>query len=561
VWIESATLDEFSNNIINYIAGTTGNKGGTGGYGGSGGVGGVGGAGVNTYVKGGAGGRGGDAGVSGNGGNGGNGSSVYGLYMNNANYTDIVGNTISSITSGAGNTGGNGGSSAGGSVRYGGKGGNVGVYPDITNVNVKGGQGGVGSRGGYGGVGGSAGFAYGLLSVGQWNDVTLVNNMVVNISALAGATGGNGGSGTPGGAGGNGLTNPGGDGGRGGAAGSGGDGGYNGGGVINASGIAMNKQGSISAATVTATNNTIATVKSTDSEPIGGTAGTPGTGGIGGTGDPDGRTAADGATGSPGYAGWQGYASGYYSGEKIASSLYNNIVVSFESPTPTNAIGLYKLISGSFDRFLYGNVWGWHINYHANLAGIDSTGSITQNPLMLDPTHATTPNFRLQSASPCINTASNTAPATPGVDRDGVPRPLPAGGTVDMGAYEWGSYYRFSQASMSVGEGDGILAITIQQVGYLETAGQVSFTFTNGSATNGQDFNYGNSMVSFSSGTVNGIRTLEVPIYEDALIEGPETFQVTLNTPVGGVLMDPSVVTVTIIDNDAFWIFLPLIIR
>jgi hypothetical protein len=62
---------------------------------------------------------------------------------------------------------------------------------------------------------------------------------------------------------------------------------------------------------------------------------------------------------------------------------------------------------------------------------INGVGNITNSPLFVD---ASSGNFRLQSNSPCINAGRNTdAPA--GLDRDGNPRI--AGGTVDMGAYEF----------------------------------------------------------------------------------------------------------------------------
>jgi len=332
----------------------------------------------------------------------------------------------------------------------------------------------------------------------------------------------------------------------------------NGNGGYNAHGIYISKPGAITNTVVTITNNTIVTVKSDDSTPARGTKGTAGAGGTGGTGTPAGSTGASGSTGSNGDEGWKGYANGYYSGERITSSLYNNIVVSYESPTPANSIGLDRLTAGTFDRFMTGDVWGWYINYSGNLGATDKTGSISTNPLMLDPANG---KFRLSSTSPCINTASNSAPATPGVDRDGVIRPLPEDGNVDMGAYEWGSFYRFSQASMSVNEGAGTATIIIELVGYLETAGTVSYTFVNGTAVNGTDFNHGDIHVSFPSGSIGGIREITPIIYDDSDIEGNETFQVTLHSPTGGALMSPSTITVTIIDNDMFSIFLPLIIR
>ena len=552
--LNGGSLTSFSGNFINYIAGVPGNYGYTGGAGGAGGVGGTGGAGQSTYQKGGAGGRGGNAGVSGNGGNGGNGSSVYGLYINNTAFSSITGNTFSSLTSGMGRDGGTGGPTG----NKGGIGGNVGVYPDPVPVSIKGGNGGTGSHGGIGGNGGSAGFTYGIYAFGPVTDATIVNNLLANISASAGGIGGSGGNGSMGGNGGMGYTEPGGNGGNGGNAGNGGTGGMNGNGGYNAHGIYISKPGAITNTVVTITNNTIVTVKSDDSTPARGTKGTAGAGGTGGTGTPAGSTGASGSTGSNGDEGWKGYANGYYSGERITSSLYNNIVVSYESPTPANSIGLDRLTAGTFDRFMTGDVWGWYINYSGNLGATDKTGSISTNPLMLDPANG---KFRLSSTSPCINTASNSAPATPGVDRDGVIRPLPEDGNVDMGAYEWGSFYRFSQASMSVNEGAGTATIIIELVGYLETAGTVSYTFVNGTAVNGTDFNHGDIHVSFPSGSIGGIREITPIIYDDSDIEGNETFQVTLHSPTGGALMSPSTITVTIIDNDMFSIFLPLIIR
>ncbi len=551
VAMEFGSLTAFSGNTVNYVNGANASTGGAGRSGNGGGPGGNGGSGTAGYVKGGGGGDGGPGGSSGAGGNGGTGSSVFGLYMNNVSFSDIEGNTISKIFSGAGANGGAGGNG----TSTGGLGGDVGSNPDPVSSSVKGGKGGAGSAGGKGGDGGSAGYAYGMYISDSGSVGTLVNNLIHNIEAKAGANGGVGGNGTTGGAGGRGYTKTGGDGGRGGAAGNGGNGGLNASGASNAHGIMIKQSAGTTTYNMTVTNNTIATVKSAASEPAGGVTGTAGAGGAGGTGTPAGTAGAAGAAGSNGAVGWIGYAIGYYSGERINSSLYNNIVVSLEL-SPTNSFGLLKATSGILDYFRSGDVWGWFRNYGINLTGIDMVGSISADPLFKDSANY---NFRLQSTSPSIDTGNNAAPEVPAMDRDDVPRPL--NGVVDMGAYEFGSYFKFSQANASVNEGAGSITITIEHVGYLDVAGRVYFSIVNGTAINGQDFTQGDSSVSFTAGTVGGSRTLSPIIVDDAVLEGFETFQVVLSAPEGGLLMAPTTITVTIIDNEGFFSFLPMIIR
>jgi hypothetical protein len=75
----------------------------------------------------------------------------------------------------------------------------------------------------------------------------------------------------------------------------------------------------------------------------------------------------------------------------------------------------------------------------------------------------------------------------------------------------------------------------------------VNFTTGNGSATSGSDYAATSGTVTFAPGVTS--KTIRVPVLDDAVYEGNETFVVNLSNPVGGVIVDGQGVG-TIVDND-----------
>ncbi len=112
----------------------------------------------------------------------------------------------------------------------------------------------------------------------------------------------------------------------------------------------------------------------------------------------------------------------------------------------------------------------------------------------------------------------------------------------------------FTTASSSVGENAGSASLVVQltTASALGCAVSVSYQTGNGSATAGQDYTATTGTVTFPAGSQSGAtQTIVVPILEDLLYEGAETFTVTLATPIGADLGAASAQTVTITDNEA----------
>ena len=106
-----------------------------------------------------------------------------------------------------------------------------------------------------------------------------------------------------------------------------------------------------------------------------------------------------------------------------------------------------------------------------------------------------------------------------------------------------------SAASYSVEEGAGTATITVFRNGPNLTQARVSYAVSAGTATAGADFTTVSGTLSWDVGDADP-KTIVVPILEDTLIEGVETFTVTLSDPFLADLGSPSTATVTIIDND-----------
>src|SRR5262249_31358318 len=94
------------------------------------------------------------------------------------------------------------------------------------------------------------------------------------------------------------------------------------------------------------------------------------------------------------------------------------------------------------------------------------------------------------------------------------------------------------------------ITVTVERIGGTEGTVSATFTTANGTATAPADYQAQNAIFTFADGTV-GPLTIDIPIIDDLLPEGPETFTVSLSNPTGGVpLGTPSTATVTILDND-----------
>jgi hypothetical protein len=117
----------------------------------------------------------------------------------------------------------------------------------------------------------------------------------------------------------------------------------------------------------------------------------------------------------------------------------------------------------------------------------------------------------------------------------------------------------FSAATYSINEGAGSLIATVNRTGNTATAATVDYASSNdasaacmtvnGFASEKCDYLAVAGTLSFAAGQTS--KTIQIFINNDAYVEGPETFTLTLSNPVGTTASVQNVATVTIVDNDS----------
>ncbi|HEX8119085.1 MAG TPA: Calx-beta domain-containing protein, partial [Pyrinomonadaceae bacterium] len=110
--------------------------------------------------------------------------------------------------------------------------------------------------------------------------------------------------------------------------------------------------------------------------------------------------------------------------------------------------------------------------------------------------------------------------------------------------------FLFSSSTYSADENAGSAAVTVTRTG--GPAGGVSVndaTASGGTATAGSDYTAASGTLTFASGETS--KTFNVPVADDTLFEGSETFNLALSSPDGGTLGTPNTAVLTINDDDA----------
>ncbi|HZI49728.1 MAG TPA: DUF4214 domain-containing protein, partial [Pyrinomonadaceae bacterium] len=141
-----------------------------------------------------------------------------------------------------------------------------------------------------------------------------------------------------------------------------------------------------------------------------------------------------------------------------------------------------------------------------------------------------------------------------------------AGGDVGTVTLNWNlpncslSFVQFSQSGYVVNEGAGFLSVTITRTGNIagtasvnyatsDSAGLVSCGVANTLASERCD--YATTVGTARFAAFENSATVIIPIIDDALVEGNETFSISLSAPSNVALGTPTTATIGITDNDA----------
>ncbi|HLL16691.1 MAG TPA: S8 family serine peptidase [Pyrinomonadaceae bacterium] len=120
--------------------------------------------------------------------------------------------------------------------------------------------------------------------------------------------------------------------------------------------------------------------------------------------------------------------------------------------------------------------------------------------------------------------------------------------------------FQFSASTYQVGEGEGRATLLVTRGGDLSTSMSINYSTVddpasvpcataNGTAYARCDYSTSVDTLSFAPG--EGVKSLTIPIIDDAHVEGNETFTVRLLSFTGAILGTPATATLTIQDNDA----------
>jgi sugar lactone lactonase YvrE len=105
-----------------------------------------------------------------------------------------------------------------------------------------------------------------------------------------------------------------------------------------------------------------------------------------------------------------------------------------------------------------------------------------------------------------------------------------------------------SASAYTVPEHAGSLTVSVIRTGDLSAETSVSYATADGTATGGADYGTTVGTLSFAPGESS--KNIAVPIIDDNIFEGTETFNLILSNPEGGELLSPSSSVITLTDND-----------
>jgi Calx-beta domain-containing protein/ASPM-SPD-2-Hydin domain-containing protein/centrosomal CEP192-like protein/HYDIN/CFA65/VesB family protein len=133
-------------------------------------------------------------------------------------------------------------------------------------------------------------------------------------------------------------------------------------------------------------------------------------------------------------------------------------------------------------------------------------------------------------------------------DASGSPHVVPLSGTGENPPSPQRGQLQLNSTTYVVGEADGSVVITVTRTDGSDGIVGIYFSTSNGTALSAQDFTLVSGTLTFNSGET--VKTFTVPIIDDAIPEGEETFTVHLSSPTGGATLGVNTAEVRITDND-----------